>query len=92
MWTYFKAVSSGAWDFILPFIKILLSSSGQILAQVAMDTVKQIAINNSNAPGAQKKAIAFDVISNSLTTQGIALGASVINMAIESAVQKLKEK
>lgn len=92
MWTYIKAVSSGVWDFLLPFIKILLSNAGQILAQVAMDTVKQVAINNSNAPGDQKKAVAFDVISNSLKTQGIAMGASVINMAIESAVQKLKEK
>ena len=92
MWTYLKAVSAGVWDFILPFLKILVSQAGQILAQVAMDTVKQVALNNSNVPGDQKKAIAFDVISSSLKTQGIALGASVINLAIETAVQKLKDK
>lgn len=90
MWTYLKAVSSGIWDFVLPFIKILLTQGGQLLARTAMDVVTAVAQNYAAAPGEQKKTIAFDLISASLAKQGVQLGASVINAAIESAVQKLK--
>jgi len=92
MWTYLKAVSSGAWNFILPFIQVLLTQAGQVLAQTAMDTVKQVAINYSSAPGAEKKIIAFNLITDSLAKQGIQMGASIINMAIEAAVQKIKRR
>jgi len=90
MWTYLKAVSSGIWDFILPFIKVLLTQAGQALAHTAMEVVKQVAINYSSAPGTEKKVIAFNLITDSLAKQGIQIGASMINASIEAAVQKLK--
>lgn len=49
MWTYLKAVSSGIWDFILPFVKVLLTQAGQVLAQTAMDVVTQVAENYAAA-------------------------------------------
>lgn len=91
MLTYLKAVTSGIWTFILPFLKILLTQGGQLLAQTAMNTVTAVAANYAAAPGDQKKAIAFDVITASLKKQGIEMGASVINAAIEAAVQKIKQ-
>lgn len=91
MLTYLKAVTSGIWTFILPFLKILLTQGGQLLAQTAMNTVSAVAANYAAAPGEQKKAIAFDVITASLQKQGVQLGASVINAAIEAAVQKIKQ-
>ena len=90
MLTYIKAVTSGIWAFILPFLKTLLTQAGQILAQTAMDVVKQVAVNYSNEPGEAKRVIAFNMITDSLTKQGIQIGASVINTALEAAVQKLK--
>lgn len=90
MWTYLKAVSSGVWDFILPFIKVLLTQAGQALAQTALDVVKQVAENYAAAPGAEKKTIAFNMITDNLAKQGVQIGASMINAAIEAAVQKIK--
>ena len=91
MWTYLKAVSSGIWDFILPFLKVLLTQGGQILAKTAVEVVTAVAQNYTASPGDQKKTIAFNLITDSLAKQGIQLGASVINAAIESAVQKIKQ-
>lgn len=90
MLTYIKAVTSGIWSFILPFLKILLTQAGQVLAQTAMDVVRQVAANYSNEPGAAKRVIAINMITDSLTKQGIQIGASAINAALEAAVQKLK--
>jgi len=90
MITAIKLVMSSAWDFIRPFVLMLLSQGGQILAQVAMDTVTTVAANYASAPGEQKRQISFDLIRAQLQQQGVQLGASVINAAIEAAVQRLK--
>jgi len=39
----------------------------------------------------EKKAAAFAQITDELKAKGIELGTSVINLAIEAAVQKMKE-
>lgn len=86
MWTYLKAVSAGVWDFVLPFLKVLLTQSGRVLMEVALDVVTQVAVNNANLPGTQKKAIAFDQILLQLQSKGIDMAAREINKAIESAL------
>ena len=90
MITAIKLYASSAWGFLLPFLKIFLSQAGQVLASVAMNTVKNVALNYASEPGDKKRVIAFDHIQNELANQGIKIGASVINAAIEAAVQRLK--
>jgi len=89
---YLKAISTGAWLFVLPYLKTLLTGAGQVLMQVALDIVKQVAINNANLPGTAKKAIAFDSIVASLKSKGIEMAAREINKAIESALDQIEPK
>ena len=90
-----KILFSKIWDFIAPFVKIFLSSAGQILAASAMEAVKVVAtyaMDNDE----EKRHTAFELIVKDLKTKGIELGVqisvSMINAAIEAAVQKLKEQ
>jgi len=92
MWTYLKALSTGAWSFILPYLKFLLTVAGQVLREVALDTVKQVAINHANLPGTEKKVIAFNTIAASLQSKGIEMAAREINKAIESALDLVDPK
>lgn len=80
-------------SFLLPFVKIFLSSAGKILGDIALKTVLQIAADPSmvKAGGLEKRQAAFDAIVKELKSRGIELGTSVINAAIEAAVQKAKE-
>ena len=82
---------------LLPFVKIFVSSAGQILGSIALDVVKQIAADPSmiKAGGLAKRQAAFDLIVKDLKGKGLELGVqvstSMINAAIEAAVQKAKE-
>ena len=80
-------------SFLLPFVKIFVSSAGQILGSIALDVVKQIAADPSmiKAGGLAKRQAAFDLIVKDLKSKGLELSTSVINAAIEAAVQKAKE-
>lgn len=89
-WEKMKIVFSGIWDFLAPFVKIFLSSAGVILAEVAMKAVTEIALTMSDADGDAKRKEALKRIQAELIGRGIVLGVSVINAAIEAAVQKLK--
>lgn len=78
------------WEFLKPMLTVFLSQAGQILAAAALRAVKAVAENYGKEDGAVKRDAAFVMIREDLRAQGITLGASVINMAIETAVQKLK--
>lgn len=89
-----KLVFSKIWDFIAPFVKIFLSSAGQILGSVALQVVRNIAQDTTLVTDSDKRSAAFDAIVVDLKGKGIELGlqvtTSMINAAIEAAVQKLK--
>ena len=89
-----KLVFSKIWDFIAPFVKIFLSSAGQILGAVALQVVRNIAQDTTLVTDSDKRSAAFDAIVVDLKGKGIELGlqvtTSMINAAIEAAVQKLK--
>lgn len=91
-----KLVLSKIWDFLEPFIKIFLSSTGQILGGVALQVVADIAKDTSIVTDEDKRKAAFDKIVVDLKGKGIELGlqvtTSMINSAIEVAVQKLKNE
>lgn len=93
MWEKIKILTSSIWAFILPFVRQLMSAVGPILAQAAIAAVTNAA-TNAGASNAEKRDAAFNDIVTSLEAQGIKLGVdittSLINAAIEVALQKLK--
>lgn len=89
MWQAIKLYSSKTWTFLLPIIKIFMSQAGTTLASIALNAVQLVA--NGAMNNDEKKAAAFAQITDELKAKGIELGTSVINLAIEAAVQKMKE-
>jgi hypothetical protein len=67
---------------------------GEVLAQSAIQAVTVVAETAAQAGGAEKRGVAFGLIVNDLEKKGIEIGAdvttSMINAAIEVAVQKVK--
>jgi hypothetical protein len=94
MWEKIKIMSSGVWLFVLPFLRSMMKQAGPILAAAALSAVKAAA-TNTGASGTEKRAAALDSIGKELQSQGIKIGVdvstSLINAALEMAVQKLKE-
>jgi CTP synthase (UTP-ammonia lyase) len=89
-----KFFFSWLWDFIHPFISQMLSQIGPILAKAAMDAVIATEQNMTGATGADKRNDAYNAILASLESQGLKIGidvsVSLINSALEMAVQKLQ--
>jgi hypothetical protein len=79
------------WDFLAPFIRILMTQAGELLAQAAMEAVTAVQSSMADQSGEEKRKAAFEAIEKSLLQNGVKLGASVINMAIEAAVNRMKE-
>jgi hypothetical protein len=76
--------------FVLP---ILQDSAGRLLAQlapIALEVVKSLA--DSPHSGAQKREAAIRQIQSLASAEGIRAGGSVVNLAVEIAVQNLKGK
>lgn len=86
-----KLFFSSVGDFLTPFIKIFLSSAGQLLAEVSLDVVKKVAVDPKCLDSAAKREAAFSQIKEQLSSKGIVLASSVIYAAIEAAVQRIKQ-
>lgn len=87
-----KAAMSAVSSFLLPFVKIFLSSIGPALASAATTAVAATAQNMLGASGEEKRQAAFQAIISDLKKQGIEATALMINSAIEAAVAKLYAK
>jgi hypothetical protein len=85
-----KLFFSSIGDFLTPFIKIFLSSAGAILAEIAMKTVQNVAVDPKILTNDDKRKEAFSMIKGELAQRGITMASSMIYAAIEAAVQKLK--
>jgi hypothetical protein len=94
IWLKMLGVSKTVWNFIFPFIKIFLSDIGPILIQAATAAVAQAA-TMPGATGEDKRNAAINSVISTLETQGIKIGlqvtTSMINAAIEAAVQAMKD-
>ncbi len=88
MWEKVKFIMSQLWEFLKPFIKILMSEFGQALADAAMKAV--LFASSQDMSNSDKRDTAFKMIMEDLKTKGISVSSSVIYTAIEVAVQKLK--
>jgi hypothetical protein len=61
-----------------------------MLLESAASAVTHVALNMKDAPGHEKREAAFDMIRHDISTKGYSISTSIINMAIETAVQNLK--
>ena len=84
-----KFLMSDLWGFLWPFILVMLTSGGQLLAASAMAAVAAMATSDLSGP--DKRDMALDMIKKDLRAGGITIATSVINAALEAAVVKLKE-
>ena len=85
-----KMFFSDVEDFLWPFIKQFLISSGPIVLAAAQKAV--LALVASSMTGAEKRDEAFRLILEDLKEQGIQAGTALINSAIEAAVARIKEE
>jgi hypothetical protein len=85
-----KFIMSGMWVFLQPFIKVLLTQGGTILMTACMDAVRSVATDMQGQPGAVKRDAALGLITQRLASEGVKMASSVINLALEAAVVKLK--
>jgi len=88
----FKFIMSGVWSFLQPFIKVLMAQGGTLLIHASMQAVQAVATDMQGQPGAAKRDAALGIITQRLANEGIQMTASVINLALEAAVVKLKAK
>jgi hypothetical protein len=95
MWDKIKVIMSSVWEFILPFAKQLMSKGGTLLAAAALEAVKTVANNGVGKSGAEKRDMAFNSIVENLKKEGLAVGTdistSLVNAAIEVALQRVKK-
>jgi hypothetical protein len=86
----FKFIMSGVWTFLQPFIKVMLAQGGTLLIHASMDAVRSVATDMQGQPGAVKRDAALGLITQRLASEGVKMASSVINLALEAAVVKLK--
>ena len=78
------------WVFLRPVLMIFLSEAGRALSVAASQAVLALAERQLTGDKERRDA-AFDLIKEDLRRQGVVATASAINLAIESAVQGLKQ-
>jgi hypothetical protein len=94
MFERLKLITSSVWSFIAPFVRIFLSAVGPALAAAATKAVTAAAQYYAGDNGKTKRDAAYDMIVSDLRRQGVEIGkqvtTSMVNAAIEAAVQNLK--
>jgi hypothetical protein len=85
-----KIIFSSMWDFVSPFFIMLLKQGGTALLQSASVAVRRVETDLQGASGEEKRKAAFDIVKSEMQSRGEQVATSVINAAIEVAVQKLK--
>lgn len=90
MWEVFKLWASKVWTIIRPSVMVWLTGVGQQLLDLALEIVTDLA--TSDLSNSEKRDTAFDKIKEKLVEEGKEVGDSLINLAIEIAVTKIKSK
>ena len=81
-------ISAALLTWFLPIFKAAAASSLERLLPIALDIVTQLAAGELSGPDKQRAAVAL--LEQAAIGQGIAASASILNFAVESAVQNLK--
>lgn len=90
MWLKIKAVSSDVWQYIKPMVVLLLTTVGKELMAAAIAAVTKAA--KSGLSNSAKREMAYQQIRSDMVAAGYQAAESAINLALEMAVQKIKEK
>lgn len=92
--SWIKLFFTSVWTFIKPFVITLMTKSGTILASAALQAVNVTAQNCLGQSDTEKRDSAYKLIVEDLKKQGIEIGVeisvSMVNAAIELAVQNMK--
>lgn len=81
-------VAGSVWNFYAPVLRNLFAGSAQALLPLALDIVRGLA--DSDAPGAQKREVALDMLRKAAIAQGVDATESLLRFTVESAVQRMK--
>jgi hypothetical protein len=93
MWNKMKLMFSAIWVMVLPLLKTFSGKVGKAVLAQAISVCQDVAVSMATANGADKRKAAFKLIVANLKTQGVQnVETSVINAAIETAVQYLEAK
>lgn len=88
MWDAFKLWASKVWEILRPSVMVWLTSLGQRVLSIAMEVVTEL--QNTDLASEEKREAAFNQIKEKLVQEGKEVKNSLINLAIEIAVNKLK--
>ena len=81
-------ISTALLNFFLPIFKAAVAGSLERLLPLALDIVSQLATGDLS--GADKRNAALALLEKAAISQGIQASASILNLAVESAVANLK--
>jgi len=84
-------ISRPLLDFFLPLLTRQIGDSLSRLLPIALEIVTELA-TRVNMTSAEKRGAAVHWLTSELKAEGIAAKNSLINFAIEAAVQKMKSK
>lgn len=84
-------VSGSLRGAMVPMVKTFAVSYGPVVLDVARDAVFRIAESAGGASGEEKRKQALVDARKMLIAKGVEVADSVLNMAIEAGVQKLKK-
>lgn len=89
--TFIEYVFGPIWAFIRPLLREGFKQELAALLPIALDVVREIAADPSGWSNETKRAMAFSKILERAGAASLTVGAAVINLALELAVQNLKE-
>lgn len=93
MHIFFKILFSALWkELFQPLIRFFLKKVGGLLLEIAKDTVKSIQLDPSLISDSIKRATAFAAIKQRMRDEGKEVSDSMVNLAIELALQSIKKR
>jgi hypothetical protein len=81
-------ITSNVFNFFLPVLREIASSSVAVLLPIALEIVQSLA--STDKTGAEKREAAVKKLATAAKKQGVAASESLIRFTIESAVQRYK--
>jgi hypothetical protein len=81
-------ITSNVFNFFLPVLREIASSSVAALLPIALEIVRSLA--ETNKTGAEKREAAVKKLTATAKKQGVSASESLIRFTIESAVQRYK--
>lgn len=90
MWDFFKNIFNRIGDFLKEFVRSNAGEMVEGIGDIAYAVVKQI--EETAQPGDNKFKLAKEALTKELIKRGIVYTESVLNTAIEIAVDLLKER